>query len=109
LTSEHPELVFEFSDPLEIISDDTFWDQLENRRLYFQWISKKLSLHSEESWYDVTIEILSKYGGKLALKRYDHFLGYALDEVSHPSSISYLDIDKISSNIVVDLLGLSRN
>jgi hypothetical protein len=57
---------------------EEFWDSIENRIEYFDWLAKRLRVEFPSDWYSVEIEKIIKLGGTYLLKEYDHSLGKAL-------------------------------
>lgn len=56
-----------------------FWENIENRREFFDWAFKKLELLSMEDWYKVKLRQLEELGiGNMLTKQYSSSLIKAL-------------------------------
>jgi hypothetical protein len=40
-----------------------FWDKEENQRKFFEWVGRQLGFTKLDDWYQITKEIIVKYGG----------------------------------------------
>ena len=47
-----------------------YWLNIENQRKYFNWLSNKLNIKSNEDWYNVKLSDIENNGGSSLLKNY---------------------------------------
>jgi hypothetical protein len=59
---EHPFIPWKFSK-----LQSSYWDDMENRRRFFDWLGKELSIHDKSDWYLVTKETVQKFGGSVPI------------------------------------------
>ncbi len=48
----------------------TYWNNIQNQRLFFDWISNKLSIRHPDDWYRITRNQIGRYGGSTLLQTY---------------------------------------
>jgi hypothetical protein len=49
-----------------------YWKNEDNHRLYFDWLFKRLNLHSMDDWYSVKLQTVMEHGGSGFMGSYYH-------------------------------------
>jgi hypothetical protein len=77
MVPDHPWIEWRFN-----MVSNGFWSSWDNRRAYFEWLSKDLGLTSMNDWYSVKKEdITSRNGAGVLVHRYANCVSLALADV----------------------------
>jgi hypothetical protein len=76
LFPEHKWVIWRFSKVPE-----GFWDKVENRRSFFEWLYKELKLKDTDGWYRVTRTSVARYGGSALLAMHQDSLPKTLQAI----------------------------
>lgn len=57
-----------------------FWNNLQNEKHYFDWLSSELGIDSQEGWYRVSYDTISQNYGAQILKVHNHSHSKALQQ-----------------------------
>jgi hypothetical protein len=51
---------------------DGYWNSIQNRRFFFQWLAEELHIEREEQWYNVSLLDIKRTGGGRMLQVFYH-------------------------------------
>jgi hypothetical protein len=60
---------------------DGYWNRMENRRQYFDWMMDQLEMKRMEDWYEIKSSDISEMGGTELLNLYQGSLGISLKSI----------------------------